>query len=112
MDERLGALIQTVSSGMAKSIQMSVMGSLSGQARMEKGLKGAIAADIIEEKMPLVNMIGDFVGINTKKYITKHPDAMGQLASLAGPYLQQFLNQRNNGVGQGQNVSSGRAGYG
>jgi len=98
IDARLGKMITMFSGAMAQSIKMSVLGSLSGPARLEKGLKGAIAQDIVEEKMPMVNLIGDFLGINTKKYIGKHPEAMMQLGQMLAPMLKNVkLGQPNNG---------------
>jgi len=97
IDARLVKIAEAFSSGIAKSLQASVMGQLSGVARMEKGLKGAIASDIIDEKMPIINLLGDFMGINTKKYITKHPDAMGQILQMAAPAINKFMNRRNDG---------------
>ena len=107
LDARLVKMIGAFSSGIAKSFQMSALGQLSGSARMEKGLKGAIASDIIDEKMPILNLLGDFMGINTKKYITKHPDAMGQLFKMAQPAIERYMQNRNDGGGGSQN----RAGY-
>lgn len=99
IDARLAKMVSLFSSSLAKSLKMSMLGSLSGPARLEKGLKGAIAADIVEEKMPIINLIGDMVGINTKKYISKHPDAMMQLAGQFLPMLQ-----KHNSPGSGQGV--------
>lgn len=92
MDARLGKMIDAFSSGIAKSLKMSLLGSLSGPARLEKGLKGAIAKDVVEKKAPIINLVGDFLGFNTQKYISKHPDAMLQLAQRFAPQLQGLLN--------------------
>lgn len=108
IDARLSKMMMVLSSGMAKSIKMSMLGGLSGPARLEKGLKGAIAADVVDNQMPIINLIGDMVGINTKKYISKHPDAMMQLAAKFAPQLQNLklgssniANRGNDGVGYG-----------
>lgn len=90
VDARLQKLIRIGASGVAESVKMSFMGALSGPARLDKGLKGAIAKDVIEEKMPLLEMAGDFLGFNTKKYIAKHPDAMLQLVQMFGPMLKNM----------------------
>jgi len=104
LDARIGKMIQTFSSGIAKSIQMSFLGKLSGPARLDKGIKGAMASDIVENKMPIINLVGDIFGVNTSKYIQKHPDAMMQL--MGDPRVQQFLGsmmnrQNNHPSGQG-----------
>lgn len=95
IDARLVKIAEAFSSGVAKSIQGSIMGQLSGVKRMEKGLKGAMAKDIVQNKMPLLELIGDFLGINTLKYVEKHPDAMGQILQMAAPALQNIMG--NNG---------------
>ena len=87
LDARAVGMIKAFSSSLATTLKMSVLGSLSGPARLDKGLKGAIAQDIVEEKAPMINLIGDFLGINTKKYISKHPEAMLQLYKQFGPML-------------------------
>lgn len=99
IDARLVKMVQMFSSSMASSLKMSLLGALSGPARLEKGLKGAIAQDVVEEKMPLLGLIGDFMGINTKKYIGKHPEAMLQLGQAFAPMLSNLKigQQRNDG---------------
>jgi len=109
MDARLGKMMKAFSSELSTSLRMSFLGGLSGQARLDKGLKGAIAADIVEEKMPLLNLVGDFMGINTKQYITKHPEALAQVYQMAAPFLKQF--GRNDGLNPGSSTREG-AGYG
>ena len=102
VDPRLLKLIRIGASGIAESVKMSFMGALSGPARLDKGLKGAITKDVIEEKMPLLQMAGDFLGFNTKQYIAKHPDAMLQLVQMFGPMLKNMKmpgQQRNDGGG-------------
>ena len=102
VDPRLLKLIRIGASGIAESVKMSFMGQLSGPARLDKGLKGAIAKDVIEEKMPLLEMAGDFLGFNTKKYIAKHPDAVMQLVQMFGPTLAKMKmpgQERNDGGG-------------
>ena len=109
IDARLGKMISMFSSSLASSLKMSVLGSLSGPARLEKGLKGAIASDIVDQQMPMVNLIGEFMGINTKKYISKHPEAMMQLGGMLAPMLQNIkigggsnpMSRGNDGVGYG-----------
>jgi hypothetical protein len=85
--EDVASLIDAFGSRMAQGIKMSFLQGLGAQAKVEKGLKGALAQDIVENKMPLLNLAGDILGFNTKQYIAKHPDALGQLLQLAGPYL-------------------------
>lgn len=99
LDARVSKMMQAFSSGIAKSMQMSILGKLSGPARLDKGLKGAMAADAAENAMPLLGLVGDIFGINTTKYIKNHPDAMMQL--IADPRIQNFIGsvmggQRNN----------------
>lgn len=84
LDARLVKILEALGSSLSKSLKFSFLGSLSGQARLEKGLKSAMTQDLIDNQMPILNLIGDFLGINTKKYIAKHPEAFMQLA-------QQFL---------------------
>jgi len=84
LDARLVKILEALGSSLAKSMKFSFLGSLSGQARLEKGLKSALTQDLIDNQMPILNLLGDFLGINTKKYIAKHPEAFMQLA-------QQFL---------------------
>jgi len=98
IDARLSKMIKMFSSGLATSLKMSALGALSGPARLDKGLKGAMAADVVENKMPIINLLGDVFGINTKKYITKHPDALLQLAQK---FMPGFLQQNNPGQSSG-----------
>jgi len=109
IDARLSKMISMFSSAMATSLKMSVLGSLSGPARLEKGLKGAIAQDIVEEKMPMLNLIGDFLGINTKQYIGKHPEAMMQLYQQFAPMLGRMKLGGNSPLA---NVGHDGVGYG
>jgi len=103
LDARVTGMIQALSSGMAKSLKMSLLQGLSVNSKLEGGLKTAITTDAINKQMPLLTAVGDFLGINTQEYITKHPDALMQLA----PLLKGFMG------GRGQNDGgSGRAGYG
>jgi len=97
IDARLGKLIEVGSAALSKSLRMSFLGGLSGQARVEKGLKGAIALDVVENKMPLINLVGDFMGINTKQYITKHPEALAQIYSMIPPGMLKGFNLGNDG---------------
>jgi len=98
LDARLVKVIEALGSSVAKSLKFSLLGSISGQARLEKGLKGALAQDIVEQNMPILNLVGDFLGINTKKYIAKHPEAFLQLMQQFAPMLMKFkLGQGNSG---------------
>ena len=87
VEERLGRLLGVVGQTMFQSAKMSMLGGLSGDARLEKGLKSAISQDIIEEKFPLLDagagILGEFTGFNVKKYITKNPEALMQLIGVA-----------------------------
>ena len=87
MDPRIVAVIDGVGSRMFQSAKMSMLGGLSGDARLEKGLKSAITQDIIEEKFPLLDagagILKEFTGFNVKKYITKNPEALMQLIGMA-----------------------------
>jgi hypothetical protein len=107
MDKGLVTLINGLSSGIAKSLKMSFLGGLSGNARLEKGLKGAIAQDVLEKKAPIINLVGDFLGINTSKYVAKHPDAMLQLVQKFAPQLAQLNLSGNNGVSRSTSKSEG-----
>ena len=89
LDARLSKMMQTFGSSITQSLKMSALGSLSGISRLDKGLKGAMAADIVENKMPLIGLAGDIFGINTQRYIKNHPDAMMQL--ISDPRVQGFL---------------------
>jgi len=90
LDARLVKIIEALGSTIAKSLKFSVLGSISGQARLEKGLKSAMTQDLIDNQMPILNLIGDFLGINTKKYIAKHPEAFLQLMQHFAPTLLKF----------------------
>ena len=52
-------------------------------------MKGAFAKDIVDEKLPILSLLGDFMGFNVKQYVAKNPDALMQL--LAMPQVQGFL---------------------
>ena len=101
LDARLVKVIEALGSSLAKSLKFSLLGSLSGQARLEKGLKAAITQDIIDQNMPILNLIGDFLGINTKQYIAKHPEAFIQLMQHFGPMLAKL---RVQGFNSGEDV--------
>lgn len=92
---KLGLMLSGVGQSIAKSIKMSFLGELSGKARLDKGLKTAIAQDVIDEKMPVLNLVSEFLGENTKKWITKHPEGVLQLMNFAAPMLQKAM--QNNG---------------
>lgn len=106
LDARLGKMMSAFSSGIAQSLKMSMLQGLSVQSKLDKGLKGAIASDVVENQMPMISLIGDVLGINTKKYIANHPDALMQLA----PMIQAFMGK----IGQNNpgNSSGGNIGYG
>lgn len=89
IEKRLNALMTGAGASMMKSLKMSFLGQLSGNARLEKGLKGAMAKDIIDNKMPLLSLVGDFLGYNVKQYVAKNPDALMQLISM--PQVQGML---------------------
>jgi len=101
LDARLTGMIKALSSNMAKSLKMSLLQGLSVNSKLESGLKAAISTDAINKQMPILGLVGDFLGINTQEYITKHPDALMQLA----PMLKGF-------IGGPRNDGSGKAGYG
>lgn len=94
--EDIVSLIDAFGSRMGQHIKMSFLQGLGANAKIEKGLKGAMAQDIVEEKMPIIHLIGDVLGFNTKQYISKHPEALGQLIKIGAPLLQ----------GQGLNLGS------
>jgi len=110
MDNRLQAIVSGVGQTMMQSFKMSAMQGLSVNSKLEKGLKGAIAQDIIEEKLPLLDagagLLKEFTGYNVKKYIAKNPDALMQLISM--PQIQNLLasvmsnNGRQSGPSQGK----------
>jgi len=99
LDARLVKILEALGSSLAKSMKFSFLGSLSGQARLEKGLKSALTQDLIDNQMPILNLLGDFLGINTKKYIAKHPEAFMQLAQQFLPLIMKtkFGQAPNNG---------------
>ena len=111
LDARLVKMIGVGAGAVAKSLKMSLLGGLSGQARLEKGLKGAIAQDVVDNKMPIINLAGDLFGFNTKKYIGKHPEALAQILQMARPLLGNLnlggvvgsspASRGNDGVGYG-----------
>lgn len=85
--EDIGALLKVAGTTMFQSAKMSMLQGLGANAKLEKGLKGAMAQDILEEKMPLLNLAGDLLGFNTKQYLAKNPDLIMQLAPLAQKFL-------------------------
>ena len=62
MREDLALVIDAFGQRMAQGIKMSFLQGLGAQAKIEKGLKSAMAQDILENKMPLFNMIADYAG--------------------------------------------------
>ena len=89
MDPRLQAIVQGVGQTMMQSFKMSALQGLSVDSKLQKGLKGAMAQDIVEEKLPLLQAAGDFLGFNTKAYIKKNPDALFQLVQI--PAVRNFI---------------------
>ena len=100
IEPRLAAIIGAIGQKMFQSAKMSLLQGFSVNAKLDKGLKGAIASDIVENKMPLINLIGDVLGVNTRQYIAKNPDALMQLISM--PQVQGLLANFYPG-GQGHN---------
>jgi len=100
VDERIVTIFKLLGSNIAQSIKMSFLQGLGANAKIEKGLQGAMALDVVENKMPVINLIGDFLGFNTKQYISKNPQAIGQILRMAGPLLKNFNlgNLGNNGT--------------
>lgn len=89
MDERIVAVIDAVGSRLFQSAKMSALQGLSVDSKLEKGLKGAFAKDIIDQKLPILNLLGDFMGYNVKQYVAKNPDALMQFLGM--PQVQGFL---------------------
>jgi len=90
MREDLVMVIDGFGSRIAKSLKMSLLQGLGAEAKIEKGLKSAITQDVLDNKAPLLGMALDMMGINTKQYIAKHPEAIGQLAQIAAPYMKNL----------------------
>ncbi|MCK5611801.1 hypothetical protein KAR91_58570 [Candidatus Pacearchaeota archaeon] len=112
--EDVSKVIDAFGSRVAQSLKMSFLQGLGANAKIESGLKGAIAEDVIDNQMPILNLVGDFAGINVKKYISKHPDAVGQLLGMIPPQYIAMLKgnfTKNNGGGQPQNTSGGNLGW-
>ena len=106
MDERLVKVIDAVGSRMFQSAKMSMLQGLSVDAKLDKGLEEALAKDIIEDKLPLLDagagLLKEFTGYNVKKYIAKNPRALIQL--LGNPQVQGFLkNFAGGGILQSNN---------
>lgn len=91
LDTRLVKIIDALGSRVASSMKMSILGQRSGDARLEKGLKAAMTKDIVEREMPLLKLVSDFLGYNTKEYIEQNPDAILQLGQILAPYAQRFM---------------------
>ena len=89
VDERIVHVVDLLGSRLFQSAKMSALQGLSVDSKLEKGLKGAFAKDIIDQKLPILNLLGDFMGVNVKQYVAKNPDALMQL--LAMPQVQGFL---------------------
>lgn len=88
IDARLKGFAKAISTEMTSSLSHSVLGQISGVKRLEKGLEGAMAMDIADKEMPILGLIGDFMGVNTAKYIQKHPRAMLQIAQYIAPMFK------------------------
>lgn len=106
MDERIVMFIDAFGTRVAQSLKMSFLQGMGVDAKLSKGLKTAMTQDILEEKMPLLNLgldvAGDMTGYNVKKYITKNPEAIGQLFSMIAPGIAKAgginaLMGKNNG---------------
>jgi len=91
--EKTAVFLTAISKSLAQSLKMSVLGSMSGPARLEKGLKGAFVEDIVDKQLPMLKLIEPLLGMNVMKYIKKNPEALAQIMQFAGPMLQ--------GAGQG-----------
>ena len=93
MDERIVAVIDAVGSRLFQSAKMSMLQGLSVDSKLDKGLEQALAKDIIEDKLPLLDagagLLKEFTGYNVKKYIAKNPRALIQL--LGNRQVQGFL---------------------
>lgn len=87
IDENLSLLLDAVGKKIASSLRYSFMQGLGAQSKIEKGLKGAMAQDAIDKKMPLLNLVGQFLGINTAEYIAKNPHALAQLAPIINSFM-------------------------
>ena len=101
MDERIVAVIDAVASRLFQAGKMSMLQGLSVDSKKLKGIKAAMAQDVVEEKMPLLQIAGDFMGVNTKEYIKKYPDAIFQLVQI--PAVQKFLLKMSGGNSPGLN---------
>ena len=110
IDERIGGVIDAFGSRIAQSLKMSFLGNVSGNARLEKGLKGAFAKDIVDNKLPILNLLGDFMGYNVKSYVAKNPDALMQLISM--PQVQGILGKYLGVAGKGNSPGIGTVDYG
>lgn len=111
--EDVDMLIKAFGSRMAQSLKAGVMGMLSGQARLDKGLKGAFMESALENQMPLLKLAGDIFGIPVEKYLKKNPEAIMQLAPLAQKFMggKDGLNLGNL-MRQGQPQHQGNDGLG
>ena len=89
VDERIVHVVDLLGSRLMQSFKMSALQGLSVNSKLEKGLKGAFAKDIVDQKLPILNLLGDFMGYNVKQYVAKNPDALMQLLSM--PQVQGFL---------------------
>lgn len=101
VEPKLALILDSLGSRMFQSAKMSMFQGMGVQAKLDKGLKTAFAKDIVDKKIPILSIIGDFAGINVKQYIAKNPDAFLNL--LADPRVQKFANN----FMQGQNKAQG-----
>ena len=86
VDERIVHVVDLLGSRLFQSAKMSALQGLSVDSKTEKGLLGALGLDIVEDKLPLLEAAGDYLGFNTKAYIKKNPKAIFQLIGLAKKY--------------------------
>lgn len=106
MDKRLMGILQAVGQTLFQSAKFSMMQGLSAQKKLDTGLKSAFAKDIVDNKMPALNLLGDVIGYNVKAYVAKNPDAFFQI--LQQPAVQQIIGQFISGQGQQSNGSGQR----
>ena len=96
--ENLPEITKEVGHTIAQNFRMSLMGTLGGKVRLEDGLKKALTTDVIDQQSPLLSMLLDMFPTG-KKYITKHPDALGQLVGMFMQGGLPGLSQPGQGIG-------------
>lgn len=82
VSEGLEVIGGALGQGVAKSLKMSLMGELSGRARLDKGLAGAFVQDVIDKKAPILGILDNVLGTNTTDYLKKNPQAIMGLMPL------------------------------